>query len=198
MKKKDVMGKEMGEGKKFSSIQRFLINLLPIILNRIDSANNLPPPPPPPAREPATLLFEREREKKSNRVRFSKSKGRGRKREREGERGTGGIKNKAGPKKIPLERKGKISLGPGYNDRIGAEIEPTISISFPRKSIRSCFQSGLFGLSFDRATAFHPPPLSLSLFCLLFRACRIKIHSTTTARRFANPLPLFHPPPRST
>lgn len=103
MKKKDVMGKEMGEGKKFSSIQRFLINLLPIILNRIDSANNLPPPPPP-AREPATLLFEREREKKSNRVRFSKSKERGRKREREGQEG---LKTKLGRKKFRWNGKEK-------------------------------------------------------------------------------------------
>lgn len=104
MKKKDVMGKEMGEEKKFSSIQRFLINLLPIILNRIDSANNLPPPPPPPAREPATLLFEREREKKSNRVRFSKSKERGRKREREGQEG---LKTKLGRKKFRWNGKEK-------------------------------------------------------------------------------------------
>lgn len=101
MKKKDVMGKEMGEGKKFSSIQRFLINLLPIILNRIDSANNLPPPPPP-AREPATLLFEREREKKSNRVRFSKSKERGRERE-----GQEGLKTKLGRKKFRWNGKEK-------------------------------------------------------------------------------------------
>ena len=101
MKKKDVMGKEMGEEKKFSSIQRFLINLLPIILNRIDSANNLPPPSLP-AREPATLLFEREREKKSNRVRFSKSKERGRERE-----GQEGLKTKLGRKKFRWNGKEK-------------------------------------------------------------------------------------------